>query len=258
MIHYHGGPITPDTVALKAWKARHAFVSYAHPSQIKLAAEVSQSFSLDNGAFSFWKARKATNWAGYYDFVMNWSRHPGFDFAVVPDVIDGSEDDNDKLAAQWPFPKHTGAVVWHTNESVARLIRLTKEWPLVCIGSSGEHDVSSPSRFLGRIFEVLPYICDNEGYPVCKLHGLRMLNPKIFTQVPLSSADSTNLARNVKLDSAWRGTYQPKSKETRASILVERIESENSACRFLGRAADEIDAISDLKLSQTDLSGLLV
>ncbi|ECJ6460203.1 hypothetical protein AIG23_21385 [Salmonella enterica subsp. enterica serovar Newport] len=25
MIHYHGGPITPDTCAMKAWKGRHAF-----------------------------------------------------------------------------------------------------------------------------------------------------------------------------------------------------------------------------------------
>ena len=27
MIHFHGGPITPDTCALKAWKGRHAFIS---------------------------------------------------------------------------------------------------------------------------------------------------------------------------------------------------------------------------------------
>ena len=48
MIHFHGGPITPDTCALKAWKGRHAFISFANPAQIDLASEVTQSFALDN------------------------------------------------------------------------------------------------------------------------------------------------------------------------------------------------------------------
>ncbi|ELD8288965.1 hypothetical protein QJD89_004630, partial [Salmonella enterica] len=56
MIHYHGGPITPDTCAMKAWKGRHAFISFAHSGQINLAAEYCQSFALDNGAFTAWKA----------------------------------------------------------------------------------------------------------------------------------------------------------------------------------------------------------
>lgn len=228
MIHYHGGPINPDTCAIRTWKARHAFISYAHPRQIGLVAEVCQSFALDNGAFSFWKANKPTDWSGYYEWVRKWRRHPGFDFAVVPDVIEGSEAENDALAAQWPFEKQEGAVVWHVNESVDRLHRLAHTWPRVCIGSSGEYDVSKPSAFLARMDEVLPAILDSEGYPICKLHGLRMLNQTLFTKLPLATADSTNVARNIKIDKAWRGTYQPSSMETRAQVLVERIESYNS------------------------------
>ena len=37
MIHYHGGPITPETCAIRAWSGRHAFVSFAAPAQVKLA-----------------------------------------------------------------------------------------------------------------------------------------------------------------------------------------------------------------------------
>ena len=233
MIHYHGGPITPDTVALRAWTARHAFVSFAHPSQLPIAAEVAQSFALDNGAFSFWKANKSVDWPGFYAWVENWKRHPGFDFAVIPDVIEGSEADNDALLAEWPFARHEGGAVWHVNESIDRLIRLAHEWPLVCIGSSGDYDVSTPSRFLPFVREALSHICDDDGYPICKLHGLRMLNPAIFSKLPLSSADSTNVARNVKIDAAWRGTYQPRSRETRAAIMVERIEGSNASCRLL-------------------------
>ena len=61
-----------------------------------------------------------------------------------------------------------------------------------------------------------------------------MLNPVIFSKLPLSSADSTNVARNIGIDSAWKGTYQPKSKETRAVVLTERIESYNSAAALEG------------------------
>jgi hypothetical protein len=230
MIHYHGGPITPASVAYKVLAGRHAFVSYADYRQIELVARGCQSFGLDNGAFSLWKAGKATNWQGFYAWVAKWRKHPGFDFAVVPDVIEGSEDANDALAGEWPFPRHEAGVVWHTNESIDRLVRLAHEWPRVCIGSSGEHDVARPAAFLRHMHDALPAICDAEGRPVCKLHGLRMLNPKIFSELPLASADSTNVARNIGIDSAWRGTYIPKSKELRAAILAERIEAVNGAC----------------------------
>ena len=83
MIHYHGGPITPDTCAIKVWTARHAFVSFAATQQMNLAAELSQSFALDNGAFTFWKQGHGVRWADYYAWVDMWRTHPGFDFAVV-------------------------------------------------------------------------------------------------------------------------------------------------------------------------------
>lgn len=246
MIHYHGGPITPDTCAIRTWKGRHAFISYADYRQIGLAAEICQSFALDNGAFSFWKAKKSVDWPGFYEWVSRWRRHPGYDFAVVPDVIEGTEEENDELAAEWPFPRHEAAVVWHVNESVERLVRLAHAWPRVCIGSSGDFDVSKPAAFLDRMTAVLPAILDSDGYPICKLHGLRMLNPLLFSKLPLATADSTNVARNIGIDKAWRGTYQPHSKETRATVLVERIEATNSVGRLLlppslaGAPADDL------------------
>ena len=92
--------------------------------------------------------------------------------------------------------------------------------------------MSRPKPFLARAREALAAICDDDGYPACRLHGLRMLNPAIFSQLPLASADSTNVARNIGIDAAWRGTYRPRSKDLRAAILVERIEAANGACRL--------------------------
>ena len=234
MIHYHGGPITPDTCAIKVWTARHAFVSFAETRQMNLASEITQSFALDNGAFTFWRQGRGVRWQDYYSWVDMWRAHPGFDFAVVPDVIEGTEEENDQLAGEWPFPRHQAAVVWHINESLDRFYKLAAEWPRVCIGSSGEYDVSRPKKFLERAAEAIGAVCDHAGRPICKLHGLRMLNPVIFSKLPLSSADSTNVARNIGIDSAWKGTYQPKSKETRAVVLTERIESYNSAAALEG------------------------
>lgn len=231
MIHYHGTPITPQSAARAAISGGHAFVSFRYPDQLGLALEVCQSFAVDNGAFSAWKSgAPVTDWRDYYEWVAELHRYPSFDFAVIPDVIDGTEDDNDRLINKWPWryqPKDlwVGAPVWHMHESIARLQRLAHDWPRVCIGSSGEFATVGDARWWGRMGEAMNAICDKKGNPICKLHGLRMLNPEVFSRLPFSSADSTNIAQNVGIDSAWRGTYTPASKDTRALVMRERIEA---------------------------------
>lgn len=228
MIHYHGGPITPDTCAIRAWKNRHAFISFANSSQLGLASEICQSFALDNGAFTFWKTGKKVDWSKYHKFVSEWKNHPRCDFAIIPDVIGMGERENDKLLEEWPHGDF-GVPVWHMDESDERMIRLAKNWPRVAIGSCGDYDVKYPRRCVEKLKDVLKHIVDDKGYPITKLHGLRMLNKSVFQHIPLASADSTNVARNIGIDKAWKGPYSPQSKETRASILVERIESNNSS-----------------------------
>ncbi len=70
MIHYHGLPITPGTAAYTVAKGRHAFVSYAHPSQLYIAIEVGQSFAIDNGAFSAWKSgNPVSDWKPFFEWA---------------------------------------------------------------------------------------------------------------------------------------------------------------------------------------------
>lgn len=230
MIHYHGGPITPESAAVRVWSSRHAFVSYAEPRQIEVAAGVCQSFALDNGAFSLWRAGKPTNWPGYYDWCDEWLSHPGCDWAVIPDVIDGDEAANDVLLKQWPFGQR-GVPVWHMHESIVRLQNLCEQWSRVAVGSSGDFSVVGDGKWWIRIGLAMNAVC-HRGRPAAKLHGLRMLDPDVFSRLPFASADSTNVARNVGMDSAWRGTYTPASKETRGQVLAERIELFNSAGRW--------------------------
>lgn len=244
MIHYHGGPITPLPAAHRAWQGGHAFISYARPDQLDMIGAITQSFAVDNGAFSFWKSGRSIDWNDYYRWLADVINHPRCDFAIIPDVIDGSEAENDELIQSCPFPAHRMAPVWHINEPITRLIRLAGEYPRVCIGSSGVFDVKTPRKFIGRIKTAIRFICDEKDQPICKLHGLRMLNPKIFTRIPLSSADSTNIAMNIGKDKNWeRGNYQPKSKETRAWVMRELIESHCSSEKLDWLSVVEIEFI---------------
>lgn len=232
MIHYHGLPITPHTVAAYVVGSGHAFISMAHIVQLSLAVEICQSFAADNAAFSHWmKGEPKKDWSDYYQFIKTIKNIPNFDFACIPDVIDGTAADNDALLREWPHG-HKGAPVWHLHEPYARLERLAAEWPRVCLGSSGDYSRVGAPEWWKRMEGAMDAVCDKHGRPVTKLHGLRMLNVKIFTHLPLSSADSTSIGRNIGIDKKWHGTFAPPTKESRAWVMKTRIEHYNAPDRW--------------------------
>jgi hypothetical protein len=237
VIHYHGGPVTPLPASLALWKGRHAFVSFEAPDQIALAAEVCQSFALDNGAFTVWKRGGGTvDVRAYVAWVNEWRQHPGFDWALIPDVIDGTEEDNIRMCAE--FREAGGDLlgsvpVWHLHESFDRLVTLGHTYARVALGSSGLWSDPGTAEWWQRMGEAMDALCDENGRPPCKLHGLRMLDPTIFSQLPLASADSTNVAQNIGIDSKWqRGSYPALTKSARALVLADRIEHHASAARW--------------------------
>jgi hypothetical protein len=234
MIHYHGLPITPATAAAHAISGGHAFVSFAHASQLSVAIELCQSFAIDNGAFSAWRSgNPVEDWRPYYAWAADCLRIPSCDFAVIPDVIDGDEHANNRLLYEWPLPTWFGAPVWHMHETYARLEHLASRYPRVCIGSSGEYSVVGNPTWWKRIAETMRVVCDDQGRPCVRLHGLRMLNPRVFTELPFASADSTNIGRNIGIDKSWsKGNYLPPTKETRAYVMRTRIESHNAPVTF--------------------------
>lgn len=233
MIHYHGLPMTPVLAMLRAMKGKHAMVSFEHPEQLPEATEVCQSVALDNGAFSAWRQKRPYDFSGYIEWCEQWLRHPAVDWCVIPDVI--GEDDpghcadlNDRLLGQWPLGTQ-GVPVWHLHEPLERLQRLAKKWPRIALGSSGRYADPGSTEWWRRMANVMRVICDEDGMPLTKLHGLRMLDPVLFSHLPFSSADSCNVARNIGIDSRWDGPYSPASKVTRAVVMIDRIESHASA-----------------------------
>lgn len=237
MIHYHGSPITPKSIAINLLRGRHAMVSYANPEQVELAAELCQSFALDNGAFSIWKSGFGeVNVELYAAWVRRWIRHPGFDWCLIPDTIEGDESQNNALLTAWldgqEMPRWCSVPVWHLHESLDRLELLCRNFPRVALGSSGQWSSVGTADWWERMAEAMDRVCNAEGQPMCKLHGLRMLSPTVFSHLPPASADSTNVARNAGIDSKWRGTYLPASKSDRALILANRIEAHASASHW--------------------------
>jgi len=231
MIHYHGLPMSNMHDMIRAFATHHAMVSYENPEQLEIAAEVCQSIVLDNGAFSAWKAKKTYDFIGYAEWAAKWIKHPCVDWCVIPDIIDGTEADNDALLDNWKLPDAVSVPVWHMHESLDRLSRLVK-YPRIALGSSGEFAVVGDDKWWRRMSEAMAVVCDSDGMPRVKLHGLRMLNPGVFSKLPLSSADSCNVARNVGIDQKWTGTYAPASRTARAIVLMERIERHASAFRW--------------------------
>ena len=193
MIHYHGTPITPKSSLLEM-SGRHFCVSFAEPRDLEDCLRIGQSVMLDNGAFSAFTRGKQMDFEGYYQWVDEHLQHPHW--AVVPDVIDGTAEQQRQLIEQWPFPRELSAPVWHLGLSLEWLVELATEWPRICLGSSGAYwQVGSPAwcermdqayEVLTRQFKRLPWV-----------HGMRMLGQS-GNRWPLASADSTNVARNFK------------------------------------------------------------
>lgn len=229
MIHYHGTPIGGSRQDVARFlQGRHALIPFFRQEDLGIAADVCKSFVFDNSAFSIWRRGGTLDVNGYIQWVRDWCRHPGFVWALIPDSIDGNEEENDALLAEWPadLARH-GVPVWHLHESINRLQRLGREFPVVALGSSGQWSVPGTAPWWTRMEQVMDAICDR-GRPVCKLHGLRMLNPKVFSRIPLASADSTNAAVNSGSINRF-GLYVPPTASQRAAVIAERIESHNSA-----------------------------
>jgi hypothetical protein len=76
--------------------------------------------------------------------------------------------------------------------------------------------------------KIMDVVTDEQGKPKTRLHGLRMLDPRVFTKLPLKSADSTNAERNGLLTQRF-GMYTPPTRGQRAAVIASRVESSQSA-----------------------------
>jgi hypothetical protein len=192
VIHYHGTPITPRH-QLYRMAGRHFCVSFARPDDLEPCLQIGQSVMLDNGAFSAFTRAEPFDLDGYVKWVEPVLAHPHW--AVIPDVIDGTEADQDRMIAQWPRSyRDLSMPVWHLGLPIQYLLELAQRFPRICFGSSAAYwDVGSDA-WCGRMDEAFNALAQrHHGLPW--VHGLRMLG-MAGQRWPLASADSSNVAQN--------------------------------------------------------------
>jgi hypothetical protein len=193
MLHYHGTPITPR-VSLERMAGRMFCVSYAAPSDLRTCLRIGQSVMLDNGAFSTYTRGAKFDRDGFYRWIEPHLAHPHW--AVVPDEIGGTVEQQRAMVATWPYRKEYGAPVWHLGLPLEYLFDLCNDWPRACLGSSGDYWQVGGSAWRGRMDQTFNALIRQFGR-VPWLHGLRMLG-QAEGPWPLASADSTNVGRNFK------------------------------------------------------------
>lgn len=192
MIHYHGTPITP-LAELEKMKGKNFCVSFAHPQDAKWCVSNAQSIMWDNGAFSAYTRGRAFDSPAYIRWLED--KVYGANWAVIPDVIGGSVEDQRTYSKGWPYPRHLSCAVWHMNLSLDWLEELVDNYPRIAFGSSGEYwRVRSPV-WSARADEAWSLITRTNARPwVHMMRGLKVSGDRW----PFASADSTNIARNFK------------------------------------------------------------
>jgi hypothetical protein len=195
MIHYHGTPISPRA-QLERMAGRHFCVSFAAPQDLKTVLRIGQSVMFDNGAFSAFTRGAAFDVDGFYRWLEPIMGHPHW--AVVPDVIDGTVEQQRAMTAAWPFRREFGIPVWHLGLPISYLLELCETWGRACLGSAGAYWQIGTPPWCGRMDEAFNALVQTFG-KVPWIHGLRMLG-QAEGPWPLASADSTNVAQNFKRD----------------------------------------------------------
>lgn len=191
-MHYHGLPLSPR-IELEKLRGKCFCVSYADARDADWCMVNAQSVMWDNGAFTAFRQGKEFDPQAFAAWVS--PRLGPLHWAVIPDVIDGTEEQQRDRLKAWPHPKEFSAPVWHMGLSIDWLVELASTHPRICFGSSERYwQVGSPiwARRADEAFNAL----ERRGLRlwVHMLRGLDLCGDKW----PFTSADSVNVARNFK------------------------------------------------------------
>jgi len=197
MKKFYVTPVTPNSVFDEHLADKNLVISYLRPDNYSRAVKNKQTIYFDNGAFTFFRKKITPNYDKFYSFLED----KFFDKFFIPDIIDGTEEQNNKLIEEVPnHLKYKAIPVFHLHESLERLKMLINEWSYIALGSSGKYWNFGTKEWFARMDQIMQIVCNKDGKPLVKIHMLRCLNKDIFTKYPFYSGDSSNFARNHKRD----------------------------------------------------------
>ena len=208
----------------EAFTDKNVLIPYPRPDDMQRALQVCNKIIIDNGAFSVWRKRIVVDWADFYTWVKKFIDR--IEFFLIPDVINGTEKENNDLLERYKANraalKSKGVPIWHVNESLERLDYLSDQYEYIAFGSAGQYAQLGTLAWHSKMNEAMRVVCDGDGTPKVKIHMLRCLDPKLFTQYPFFSGDSTNVAVNHHR-TGWEN-------------IMSRIEGADSPYKYAGGA----------------------
>lgn len=223
----HGTPITPNAL-LEQLRGESFCVSFAAPAQIERVIPLQDKngmLMLDNGAFSIWKSGKGkVDQQAFFAWANQIQARCEVAVAVIPDVIEGSEEQNwieaGAAVHKWSAYPERLMFVWHMNDSIETLFKACRLFNFVAIGSCAEYDVQrSKGAYLKRLQEASMAIDAVEALYgrrpwVHLMRGLAVLP----AAVRFNSADSTNVARNHCRTNGQPGHVAKMANRIRSSV----------------------------------------
>lgn len=211
MEKFHGTPITPKEVFELSMIGKNCLIPWFDPRDLFRALEICNKVIIDNSAYSIHNSGKKVNWNDFYEWIQPFKDK--IEFFFIPDVIDGTEKENNLLINDY-FNRNEkkGVPVWHVDESIDRLEYLMSLFDYIAIGSSGEYWELNTYKWNRKMDLAMRTICDENGKPKVKIHMLRCLKHEIFLKYPFYSGDSTNLAQN-------HSTYNSIQRDSKKGIL---------------------------------------
>jgi hypothetical protein len=243
MIHLHGSPFSGskydpevDELCAHLYGTGQAggLVSFMGKTQTELVIKNGNYVWFDNGAFSLWKRLKKLGTLEGFDWDKHWTKfymwllkhYSQIDKFLIPDVIEGSEEENDRLINSVPSMFREKAVpVWHTVESIDRFVRLCEEFDTVAIGACGPHEFIMGQACQDRLSLVFDEIYHRRNVPV-KIHGLRMTDNRVVAAFPFYSCDSTSVVQREKYSEG--DTPSLKGRLTRTAVFKAAMEKTKS------------------------------
>jgi predicted kinase len=210
----YGLPLNPLS-ALEQLRGASFCVSYG--TRKKLGRQLDDAIRLvghdgmllvDNGAYSLHNQGKTTLEPGYVEDFEKWAqgildRSPQA-VAVIPDVIGGTEEQNQQMVIESQLPTDRAMPIWHMHESLDYLKWLVEGWGFnhLGIGSSGDYGQPGTPQWHARINEALDTIKQMEDEGTIIRPRIHMMRAQAQAHLyPFDSSDSTNVAIN---HNAWR------------------------------------------------------
>ena len=131
MIKYYGTPLTPNRVFDEVFKdGRNCLIPFPNPQNLNRAKKLCGKIIIDNGAFTLWRKGGEIDWNKYYKWLEEHIND--IEFFFIPDVIDGTEEENDDLIDDYCLRDFkNGVPIWHINESFERLNRLIDDFEYI-------------------------------------------------------------------------------------------------------------------------------